>query len=98
MSFRIQCDECGEWFDSDSNHCYSLTQFGICNNCNAPKDGDGSDDNDDDGGDDDGQGSEFADMVRCMGCGKAYDSDSDDAEAIEEHGECIKCGNFNDGD
>jgi len=48
--------------------------------------------------DDDEQGSEFADMVRCMECGRAYESDSEDAESVEEHGQCRKCWNYNDGE
>jgi len=89
MNFRIQCDDCGEWFDSDSNEYFYLSNYGTCAECSGVRT---------DESDDDEQGSEMSDMVRCMECGQAYESDSEDAEAIEEHGECIKCGNFNDGE
>jgi len=53
MSFRIQCDDCGEWFDSDSIDSSFLHSYGTCAKCSGVRTDESDDDDLDESDDDD---------------------------------------------
>ena len=54
MSFRIQCDDCGEWFDSDSIDSSFLHSYGTCAKCSGVRTDESDDDDLDETEEDDG--------------------------------------------
>jgi len=99
---EIECPKCGRMLPATGHITDHIERYGSCPRCYDSSDSDrlgsekslyGYSDNDDNS---DNEQNEMSDMVRCMECGQAYEPDSEDAEAVNEHGMCIKCGNFDE--